>query len=151
MLLYDEEIISTSCAGGNNLIQIPQNINIAGEIRCDGSIEVMCRVEGESDIKGLLVIGKDCVWIGKAVADTVIVEGFVEGSIIARKKIQIEPSAQIIGSITAPSILIAKSAKLNCEIFMDNNKQPIDLEDRRNNRPLAIPSLDFPQDSRHLG
>lgn len=126
------------------MIRIPENTSITGELRCDGNMEVMGRVEGDGDIKGYLIIGKNCVWIGKAVADTVIVEGTVEGSIIARKKIEITPKAQISGSITAPSVIIPKSARLDCEIHMEKGKQAIDLNEHRSQlKKFVIPKFSF--------
>lgn len=123
------------------MIQIPQNTTIIGELKCEGNIEVKGRIDGDSDIKGLLIIARDCVWTGKAVADSIIVEGIVEGSIIARKKLEIAPSARITGSITAPYVLIAKSATLDCEMHMERNKQAIDLLSHREQRRLVIPKL----------
>lgn len=133
------------------MIRIPHNTSIIGELRSEGNMEVLGRIEGDSDIKGLLIVGKECVWVGKAIADTIIVEGIVEGSVIARKKVEIAPSAQITGSIISPTVLIAKSAKLNCDIQMNKAKDTIDLEGHRQQRHWSIPSINksTPDSSKH--
>ena len=123
------------------MIKIPNSATITGKLKCDDNVEVLGRLDGESDIKGILIIGKNCVWTGKAVADNVIVEGYVDGCIIARKKLEIKPSATIKGSVISPEVLISKSANLDCEFTMQKNKSAVSLESHRNQKQLVVPKL----------
>ena len=109
------------------MIRIPQNSTIIGELRCDGATRVDGRIEGEGNIKDVLLISKTCIWVGKITADKIIVEGTVEGHIIARKTLQIASSAKISGRISAPEMYIAKNARLNCEVSVSRNSIPVGI------------------------
>ena len=68
------------------MIRIPANTTIVGELRSSGEVRVDGRFQGEGDIDGTLILTQTCVWVGKAIAEVVIVEGVIEGDIIERKK-----------------------------------------------------------------
>ncbi|MDX1810459.1 MAG: polymer-forming cytoskeletal protein [Gammaproteobacteria bacterium] len=125
------------------MIKIPKQATIIGSLMCDKDVEVSARVKGNSNIKGILIINKDCEWTGNPVADHIIVEGRVKGDIIARKKIEIKPSATIIGSVTSPQVIIPKSAILDCYFKMDTVKEaaPFTPLKKKKERELKIPDL----------
>ena len=100
------------------MIRIPENTTIVGELRSSGEVRVDGRFQGEGQINGTLLLTEDCVWVGKAVADVIVVEGIVEGNLIARKKLFVGENAKIRGSIKTPVIKILEGAKLRCHISM---------------------------------
>ena len=109
------------------MIRFPVNTTIIGEIRCKGAVRVDSRIEGEGNIQGVLLISKSCVWVGKITADKVIIEGTVEGEIIARQKIQLSSSAKVTGNIIAPEMLIAKGAIINSKVDIAKIRIPVEL------------------------
>ena len=78
------------------------------------------RVEGNCDLDGVLLIGPDGLWIGNITADTVIIKGRVEGSILAHFKIEVRPSARIKGDLSSPLIAVAEGAVLQGRISPDS-------------------------------
>ena len=54
------------------MTRIPENTTIIGEIRCTGNMRVDGRVEGQSDVQGILVITKNSVYEG----DKIILASF---------------------------------------------------------------------------
>ncbi len=68
------------------------------------------RVDGDSEIDGVLLIGDAALWVGNIVADMVIVKGRVEGNIHARFKLEVRTSARIKGDLSSPLIAVADGA-----------------------------------------
>ena len=126
------------------MIRIPKNATIIGELRCDGATRVDARVEGEGNINGILLISQSCVWVGKITADKIIVEGTVEGQIIARQKLQLSPNAKVSGKISAPEMYIAPGAILNCDVAVARLSIPVGLlkpKSNQNTKPEFIDEL----------
>ncbi|MDH5257321.1 MAG: polymer-forming cytoskeletal protein [Gammaproteobacteria bacterium] len=109
------------------MIRIPENTTIVGELRSSGEVRVDGRFQGEGNIDGILLLTQTCVWVGKAIADIIVVEGIIEGDVIARKKLLVGPHARIRGSIKTPVMKIAKGAKLRCHIDMHKMELPTGL------------------------
>jgi len=109
------------------MIRIPKNSTIIGELRCDGATRVDARVEGEGNINGVLLISQSCVWVGKITADKIIVEGTVEGQIIARQKLQLASKAKVSGKISAPEMHISPGAIVNCDVSVARVSIPVGL------------------------
>ena len=123
------------------MIRIPAHTTIIGELRCEGATRVDARIEGEGNIKGVLLISKSCVWVGKITADKIIIEGTVEGQIIARQKVQLSSSAKISGSITAPEMHISRGASLNCDVEIAKVRIPVELiklKTKTTDKPVVI-------------
>jgi cytoskeletal protein CcmA (bactofilin family) len=78
------------------------------------------RVEGDSDIDGVLLIGPDGLWIGNIVADMVIVKGRVEGDIHAHFKVEVRSGARIKGNLSGPLIAIAEGAVVQGRVGNDS-------------------------------
>jgi len=109
------------------MIRIPENTSIIGELRSSGEVRVDGRFQGTGNIDGTLILTESCVWVGKAVANTIVIEGIVEGDIIAKTKLLIGSKAKIRGSIKTPKIEIAYGAKLRCHISMSKPQAPVGL------------------------
>jgi cytoskeletal protein CcmA (bactofilin family) len=77
-------------------------------------------VQGDCDIDGVLLIGPACLWVGKVIADTIIVKGSVEGDLHARFKLEVRPSARIKGNLTSPLIAIAEGAVVQGRVSPDS-------------------------------
>lgn len=78
------------------------------------------RVDGDSDIDGVLLIGDAALWVGNIVADMVIVKGRVEGSIRARFKLEVRSSARIKGDLSSPLIAVADGAVVQGRMSPDS-------------------------------
>ncbi|MDH5544361.1 MAG: polymer-forming cytoskeletal protein [Gammaproteobacteria bacterium] len=106
---------------------IPAETTLIGEIRSKGKMRIEGHVEGTGDIDGMLLLTRQCVWKGKIIADVVIVEGTMEGDIIARQKLEIYSNAKISGSIICPKISIMEGASVNGTLRMKQPEPPIGL------------------------
>ena len=89
---------------------------ITGEISGKGDLRLDNQMNGVITLKGLLFIGKDCLFSGRAEADHIIVEGRVEGRIKALDKIEIRAGSHVQGKIVCQRIAIAEGAFLDGEV-----------------------------------
>jgi len=83
-----------------------------------GHCIVAGRVEGECDFDGALVVAEGGRWVGDIRASSVLIAGQVEGSVVAREKMEIVSTARIHGRLTSPVIAIAEGAIHEGEVHM---------------------------------
>ncbi|MDH5230425.1 MAG: polymer-forming cytoskeletal protein [Gammaproteobacteria bacterium] len=101
------------------MIIIPENTTLKGELFSSGQVCYDGKFEGIGDVKGQLILSKKCVWKGKAIADVIIIEGTVEGDIIARERLEVHENALVTGRIIAPSIMILQGARITGDLKME--------------------------------
>jgi cytoskeletal protein CcmA (bactofilin family) len=106
----------------------PDNV-LTGSLSGNGHCIVLGAVEGDSEIGGTLVIGDGGRWTGNISADTVVIAGQMQGSVVARSKIEIVSTARVHGSLTSPFIAIAEGAVHEGEIHMAEVKRFTDQRD----------------------
>lgn len=102
---------------------------LKGSISGEGHCVVLGRVEGDSVLDGTLVLADGAVWIGDIEAENVVIAGRVEGSIVARKKLEIVSTAHIDGTLSSPFIVIAEGAVHEGEIHMAEVKHIVEQRD----------------------
>ena len=107
---------------------------LVGEIRGEGHCIVLGRVEGDSVLQGTLVIGENGSWKGKIEAQNIVIAGQVDGSILAREKLELVSTARVKGSLNSPIIAIAEGAIHDGEIHMrDDGEYVKRFSDQRRN------------------
>jgi cytoskeletal protein CcmA (bactofilin family) len=107
LLITQNKIISIM----KNLMTITGNSTIKGELRSQGKVKLEGRVEGGGLIDGTLLLSSSAVWIGNIVADIVIVEGTVDGNIVARQKLLLLADAKVTGKLYSSCIHMEEGAK----------------------------------------
>jgi len=83
---------------------------ISGKLSFDGPTRIDGQVDGEIIGKDSLTIGESAVITAQIRAASIIVAGKVSGDIIAGQRIEIRPSAKVIGNLTAPILLVHEGA-----------------------------------------
>jgi cytoskeletal protein CcmA (bactofilin family) len=83
---------------------------ISGKLSFETPARIDGQVDGEINAKDSLTIGESAVVAAQIKADSVIVAGKVSGDIIAVHRIEIRPSAKVLGNITAPTLVINEGA-----------------------------------------
>ncbi|HWN58810.1 MAG TPA: polymer-forming cytoskeletal protein [Methylomirabilota bacterium] len=82
---------------------------ISGKLRFDGPARIDGTIDGEVDGKEI-TIGESAVVTAQIRADSIVVCGKVKGEITATQKIEIHPTAKIVGNITTPKLIIHEGA-----------------------------------------
>ncbi len=83
---------------------------ISGKLSFDGPTRIDGQVDGEITGKDSLMIGESAVVTAQIRAAAIIVAGKVSGDIIATQRIEIRPSAKVIGNLTAPVLVVHEGA-----------------------------------------
>ena len=123
---YDEkinkEIIEPSkTIKENSSLIIGEGATIKGEILEENEITVQGNVDGDIQCKDLIV-GKTGSIKGKIKADTLYVEGSIEGEINIKELLKLMSSSYVSGKITYGSLQINEGGKLVGEVeFRDKN------------------------------
>ena len=105
----------------NSSLIIGEGATIKGEIVEENEITVQGNVDGDIRCKDLIV-GKTGSIKGKIKADTLYVEGSIEGEINIKELLKLMSSSYVSGKITYGSLQINEGGKLVGEIeFKDKN------------------------------
>jgi len=100
---------------------------ISGKLSFETPARIDGQVEGEINAKDSLAIGEGAVVSAQIKADSVVVAGKVSGDIVAIHRIEIKPSAKVLGNITAPILVINEGALFEGHCAM----QPEAHDDRK--------------------
>jgi cytoskeletal protein CcmA (bactofilin family) len=96
---------------------------ISGKLFFEAPAQIDGHVEGEIIAKDSLTIGETAVIAAQIRAASVIVAGKVSGDIIAGQRIEIRPSAKVLGNITSPALVIHEGAVFegHCAMQQETN------------------------------
>jgi len=89
---------------------LSKEVKIEGEIQGNENLQVDGRFKGTIKIAGDIYIGPTGVVDADIEADSVIVQGQLNGNVLARKQLQIQSSGKLVGDCTAQSIDIKEGA-----------------------------------------
>ena len=82
-------------------------ISVKGNIKGGHNLFLNGEFEGTIDLTALLLVGKTGKLKGKVKAEYVIVEGEVEGKVIANEKVELRDGGKYKGEIMAPAVMIS--------------------------------------------
>jgi cytoskeletal protein CcmA (bactofilin family) len=102
-----------------------------GNLKSSAPVIVRGIVEGNSQIENILTIEESGTWIGNIHALSVIVNGKVKGDIVTDDKLEVGPTGQIHGNVTAGSLAIASGAVIEGDMHMTERDEPIHFEEKR--------------------
>ena len=89
-----------------------KNTEMTGDLKFSGSFQIDGHFNGTIDSKAVLIIGEN----GKVEADVkigiIVINGEVKGNINAYQRVEINPKGRVIGTITAPHLVVKEGAYL---------------------------------------
>src|SRR5262245_49494662 len=77
---------------------------VRGDVRGDGDLEILGRVEGSVIVSGELTIGEGALVKSDVRARRVIVRGAVRGNVSADELLILEAGARVLGDLGAPQV-----------------------------------------------
>lgn len=89
---------------------LSKKVNIVGEIQGNEDLHVEGRFKGSIKISGNIFVSQTGVVEADVEADTIVIQGKINGNVLARKQLEIQPRGQLIGDCTAQSIDIKEGA-----------------------------------------
>lgn len=116
---------------------------VRGNVRGDGSVEILGRVEGDVSVSGDVVIGDGAVVRGNVSGRELTVSGTVQGDLRGNDAVLVERGARVVGDLSAPRIGVAPGALVRGTVRTDG-EAPLAQPQRRAGglgQPLrAVPS-----------
>ena len=89
-----------------------------GSLSGTGDVRIEGRVDGEIEVSGHLVVANGGRVTATTHARVITVAGTVRGDLKADDKIELSPSADVEGTLTAPRILIREGASFEGQVHM---------------------------------
>lgn len=87
-------------------------LNFQGSVRIDGIFT------GEITSEGTLIVGKDAKVNGEVFVNQLVLSGQIEGEIVAKKKVVLHKTANLVGSLNTPVLVIEEGAKVEGQVTM---------------------------------
>jgi len=79
---------------------------VEGKLAFEGSVQIDGHVKGEVDAKDTVIVGDKAVINAQVSGGTIIIKGKINGDVVARKRIELQAPARLVGNITTPSLVI---------------------------------------------
>lgn len=98
-------------------------LRFKGELHADEELLIRGRIEGTITHSQRITVCGEGVVKASIRAQTIVVEGTVEGDLTAEKAIQIKDTARLKGNVSAPSVSIVEGANFNGGVAMDVAKR----------------------------
>ncbi len=97
-----------------------------GKLNFEGSVRIDGTFTGEIQSEGTLIVGKDAkvqgqVWVGQ-----LILSGYLQGEIEAGKKVVLHKSANFVGSMNSPVLVVEEGAILDGQVTMGKSQPKIE-------------------------
>lgn len=106
---------------------LDQGSKVSGKLSFEGPARIDGQIDGEISAKDSLMIGESAVVTAQIKAASIIVAGKVSGDMTASQRIEIRPSAKVLGNLTAPVLVVHEGAVFEGHCAM----QPEGLRDDR--------------------
>lgn len=118
---------------------------IRGNVRGDGSLEILGRVEGDVGVSGDLSLGPDAVVIGALSGARVVIGGSVQGDVTGTEAVLIGETGRVVGDLSAPRIGMSEGAHVRGSVRTDGVSVAPAASSRgnahRNAEPRSAPVL----------
>jgi cytoskeletal protein CcmA (bactofilin family) len=109
-----------SSSGGREHALIGASIHIDGELRGEEDLLIEGEVNGTVQLKNnSLTIGPQGKVRADVYAQSIIVDGYMEGDLYGSERVAIRKNAQVRGNVTSPRVSLEDGAKFKGAIEMD--------------------------------
>lgn len=96
--------------GASTTTVIGPDASISGEMHFEGNARILGAFEGRISSKGEIHIGEHATCKASIEASRVIIDGLVEGDVVALDRVQLAAHARLIGDLVAGALVVAEGA-----------------------------------------
>ncbi len=119
---------TAAISGGPNMegrAFLDKGCRVNGKISFEGPARIDGYVEGEISGNDLIIVGETAVLNAQLKAESIIIAGKVSGDIFAGQRLEIRPSARVVGNLTTPVLVIQEGAlfKGHCSMQVEGVKE----------------------------
>lgn len=100
---------------------IGRDAKIKGEMTFEQSARILGTFEGKITAKGDVQVGEGAVCRASVEATTVMVDGLIEGDVMARERVELTAKARVKGDLCAGALVVADGASFvgHCRVGPD--------------------------------
>ena len=102
---------------------LAEDISFEGEASFTKELMIKGRYKGAINATGDLYVAEDAVVEAEIVAESVYVRGKVTGNITASDRVELQGSAEVVGDITAPKIVMDTGCRFDGVSRMKKKKE----------------------------
>ena len=113
-----------------------EGTSFTGALQFDGTVRIDGRFEGDVSGNDLLIIGQPGVVRAEIQVGTVVVNGRVEGNIVAKKRVELMPTARVTGTIKTPGLVVSDGAVFNGTLEMRREEAKVVHLDQKREEDL---------------
>lgn len=103
---------------------IGADTKVKGEMTFDHDCRVLGHFEGSIAAEGQLHIAEGATCKAEVEAESVIVDGTVEGNVTARTRVKLNASAKVNGDVVAATLEVAEGAQITGHVSVGADQQP---------------------------
>jgi cytoskeletal protein CcmA (bactofilin family) len=129
--------VSAMSATSEARAYLDRGSRISGKLSFEGAARIDGQVDGEITAKESLMVGETAVITAQINAVSVVVAGKVSGDISASQRLEIRPSARVVGNLASPILVIHEGATFEGHCTMQ-------VEAGRDDRKVTV----FPKEER---
>lgn len=121
------------------VVNIGKSVIIKGELSGSEDLTIEGQVEGKIELRqNVLTIGPNAKIKAQVAAKTIVVEGSVQGNVMASERIEIRDKGSVEGDLAAPRVAIADGAHFRGSIDMQQGRGAADKQ--ADHKPAATAS-----------
>lgn len=116
-----------------------EGTSFSGTLQFEGTVRLDGQIEGDISGGDLLIVGETAAIRADIRVGSLVVGGRVEGNIVAKKRVELLPTAQVSGTIKTSSLIVRDGAILNgsCEMRREEGKV-VHLSQKRGDEAQSI-------------
>jgi len=122
-----ESILENSDVGGP-VCAIGPGASFDGVLAFWGIARVEGRLRGQVVAEGTLEIGPEADVHARIEVDVLVVEGLVEGEVLARERVEVRATGRITAAVRTPRLVLAEGGRIEGRIEMGAKPSPSHTE-----------------------
>ncbi len=87
--------------------------HFSGKLYCRGASRIGGKIDGQIISEGLLIVEEEAIITAEIKADEVVIQGRVQGKLIATGRVELTASSQFDGDISTPTLIVREGAQFN--------------------------------------
>jgi cytoskeletal protein CcmA (bactofilin family) len=117
-------------------LRVGRGVRLEGKLTFSGTVRIDASFQGSIVTDGVLLVGKEGKVDAEVICGTVVVEGEVNGNVIASAAVELRPTARLRGDVETPSLAVDRGA-----ILEGTSRRPrgAGSSDRRAGKAAAAP------------
>ena len=117
-------------------LRLGRGVRLEGKLKFSGAVRIDATFQGSIATDGVLVVGSAAKVDAEIACGTVVIEGEVNGNVVASSAVELKPTARLRGDVETPSFSIERGA-----VFEGASRRPggTASSDRRAGKHAAAP------------